>query len=101
MMTLGTAFLGNHFMQVLGDNFSWCVGRPSYRSTRDILMPCSSHAISNPDMESERRLLTQLAPEVSEDLVARLISAFHGLRQGYENGSLTYPYSLRGAHHIP
>lgn len=63
-------------------------------------MLCSSHAISNPDIESERRLLTQLAPEVSEDLVARLINAFHDLRQGYEDGSLTYPYSLRGAHHI-
>jgi hypothetical protein len=57
----------------------------------------SSHAISNPDIESERRLLTQLAPEVSEDLITRLISAFHDLRKGYENGSLTYPYSLRGA----
>lgn len=58
-----------------------------------------SHAISNPDLESERRLLTQLAPELSEDLVIRLISAFHDLRQGYESGSLSYPYSLRGAQH--
>ncbi|KAF8263236.1 AAA domain-containing protein [Lactarius quietus] len=72
----GYPFLGNHFMQVLGDNFS-------------------CHAISNPDLESERRLLTQLAPELSEDLVKRLIAAFHDLRQGYERGSLTYPYSLR------
>ena len=51
-------------------------------------------------MESERTLLTQLAPGVNEDLVARLISAFHDLRQGYEDGSLSYPYSLRGACHI-
>ncbi|KAH9164938.1 AAA domain-containing protein [Lactarius sanguifluus] len=72
----GYPFLGNHFMQVLGDNFS-------------------CHAISNPDLESERRLLTQLAPELSEDLIVRLIGAFHDLRQSYESGSLSYPYSLR------
>lgn len=72
----GYPFLGNHFMQVLGDNFS-------------------CHAISNPDLESERRLLTQLAPELSEELITRLIAAFHDLRQGYESGSLSYPYSLR------
>ncbi|KAI9450095.1 AAA domain-containing protein [Lactarius psammicola] len=54
-----------------------------------------NHAISNPDLESERRLLTQLAPELSEDLIIRLIGAFHDLRQSYESGSLSYPYSLR------
>ncbi|KAH8984497.1 AAA domain-containing protein [Lactarius hatsudake] len=72
----GYPFLRNHFMQVLGDNFS-------------------CHAISNPDLESERKLLTQLAPELSEDLIVRLIGAFHDLRQSYESGSLSYPYSLR------
>ncbi|KAH9010140.1 AAA domain-containing protein [Lactarius hengduanensis] len=72
----GYPFLGNHFMQVLGDNFS-------------------CHAISNPDFESERKLLTQLAPELSEDLIVRLIRAFHDLRQSYEGGTLSYPYSLR------
>ncbi|KAH9007354.1 AAA domain-containing protein, partial [Lactarius deliciosus] len=72
----GYPFLGNHFMQVFGDNFS-------------------CHAISNPDLESERKLLTQLAPELSEDLIVRLIGAFHDLRQSYEGGTLSYPYSLR------
>jgi hypothetical protein len=71
-----------------------------YCSGQEFLILGSSHVISNPDIESERKLLTQLAPEVNEDLVARLINAFHDLRQGYENGSLIYPYSLRGAHHI-
>ncbi|KAH9046612.1 AAA domain-containing protein [Lactarius hengduanensis] len=72
----GYPFLGNHFMQVLGDNFS-------------------CHAISNPDLQSERKLLTQLAPELSKDLIVRLIGAFHDLRQSYEGGTLSYPYSLR------
>jgi len=71
------AFLGNHFMQVLGENFS-------------------VHSVSNPDQLSERKLLQQLAPELDEDLLLRLVGAFHDLRAGYDAGTLTYPYSLRG-----
>lgn len=55
-----------------------------------------SHSVSNPDLESERRLLSQLAPELDEDLIRRLVGAFDDLRKGYVDGSLTYPYSLRG-----
>ena len=72
-----SAFLGNHFLQVLGDNFS-------------------CHAVTNPDMASERRLLAQLAPELSDDLILRLVAAFQDLRHAYDAGLLTYPYSLRG-----
>ncbi|KAJ2919670.1 hypothetical protein MD484_g680, partial [Candolleomyces efflorescens] len=72
----GYPFLGNHFLQVLGENFS-------------------AHSVSNPDQESERKLIGQLAPELSDDLVLRLVGAFHDLRKGYENGTLSYPYSLR------
>ncbi|KAH8112896.1 AAA domain-containing protein [Phellopilus nigrolimitatus] len=72
----GYPFLGNHFLQVLGDNFS-------------------CHSVSNPDMDSERRLLGQLAPEVSEDTLRRLVAAFQDLRRAYETGKLSYPYSLR------
>ncbi|KAI0943485.1 hypothetical protein AcW1_002637 [Taiwanofungus camphoratus] len=72
----GYPFLGNHFLQVLGDNFS-------------------CYAVTNPDMSSEKKLLLQLAPELGEDMISRLVSAFHDLRQAYDNGSLTYPYSLR------
>ena len=71
------AFLGNHFLQVLGDNFS-------------------CHSVSNPDQSSERTLLSQLAPGLSEDLIRRLVAAFQDLRKGYEEGKLGYPYSLRG-----
>ncbi|KAI0786986.1 AAA domain-containing protein [Abortiporus biennis] len=72
----GYPFLGNHFLQVLGDNFS-------------------CHSVSNPDMDSERKLLGQLAPELSQDMILRLVAAFQDLRKAYENGSLAYPYSLR------
>ncbi|KAK0223975.1 AAA domain-containing protein [Armillaria fumosa] len=72
----GYPFLGNHFLQVLGENFS-------------------PHSVPNPDQASERKLLEQLAPELSEDIIYRLVGAFQDLRVGYENGSLGYPYSLR------
>ncbi|TCD60876.1 hypothetical protein EIP91_009382 [Steccherinum ochraceum] len=72
----GYPFLGNHFLQVLGDNFS-------------------CHAVTNPDMDSERRLLSQLAPELDSDIILRLVAAFQDLRIAYEAGTLTYPYSLR------
>ncbi|KAH9924969.1 AAA domain-containing protein [Epithele typhae] len=72
----GYPFLGNHFLQVLGDNFC-------------------CHAVTNPDMASERRLLSQLAPQLSEDTILRLVAAFQDLRRAYDAGTLTYPYSLR------
>lgn len=72
------AFLGNHFLQVLGENFS-------------------AHSVSNPDQASERRILEQLAPELSQDMILRLVGVFHDLRKGYDSGVLSYPYSLRGA----
>ncbi|KAJ7860618.1 AAA domain-containing protein [Mycena olivaceomarginata] len=72
----GYPFLGNHFLQVLGETFS-------------------AHSVTNPDQESERTLLAQLAPEINEDLILRLVGAFHDLRKGYDAGTLNYPYSLR------
>uniref|UniRef100_A0A0W0GBJ0 ATPase dynein-related AAA domain-containing protein n=1 Tax=Moniliophthora roreri TaxID=221103 RepID=A0A0W0GBJ0_MONRR len=72
----GYPFLGNHFMQVLGENFS-------------------AYSVSNPDILSERKLLQQLAPEMDEDFTLRLVGVFHDLRAEYDNGTLSYPYSLR------
>ncbi|KAJ6597514.1 AAA domain-containing protein [Mycena vulgaris] len=72
----GYPFLGNHFLQVLGETFS-------------------AHSVTNPDQESERTLLGQLAPEIDEELILRLVGAFHDLRKGYDSGTLNYPYSLR------
>lgn len=53
--------------------------------------------MSNPDQESEHNLIGQLVPDLDKDLILRLIGAFHDLRKGYENGVLTYPYSLWGS----
>ncbi|KAJ7057255.1 AAA domain-containing protein [Mycena amicta] len=69
----GYPFLGNHFLQVLGETFS-------------------AHS---------RSLLAQIAPEMDNDLIFRLVGAFHDLRQGYDSGSLNYPYSLRELINLP
>lgn len=55
-----------------------------------------SHAVMNPDIQSERRLLSQLAPELDEDMMLALVGAFHDLREEFDAGTLTYPFSLRG-----
>ncbi|EIW79654.1 hypothetical protein CONPUDRAFT_137936 [Coniophora puteana RWD-64-598 SS2] len=72
----GYPFLGNHFLQVLGDAFS-------------------CHSVTNPDQASERKLISQLAPELDEDTILRLVGVFYDLRKSFESGELTYPYSLR------
>ncbi|KAI0036975.1 AAA domain-containing protein [Vararia minispora EC-137] len=72
----GYPFLGNHFLQVLGDNFSL-------------------HAIANPDLDSELRLLAQLAPLLPDETLRRLVGAFQDLRRAHADGALAYPYSLR------
>lgn len=50
----------------------------------------ASHSVTNPDMQSERRLLAQLAPEMDEDMIRRLVAAFQDLRRGYDEGSRTH-----------
>ncbi|KAF8830095.1 hypothetical protein HHX47_DHR2000623 [Lentinula edodes] len=72
----GYPFLGNHFLQVLGESFS-------------------PYAVSNPDQASERKLLQQLAPDMDEDMILRFVGAFADLRKEYEMGKVGYPYSLR------
>lgn len=77
----GFPFLGNAFLEVLGEGFS-------------------CYAVGNPDVESEVRLLMQAAPSVEEKLIRRLDLAFHDLRHAFDAGLVTYPYSLRELLHI-
>ncbi|KAK4055403.1 hypothetical protein OIO90_003241 [Microbotryomycetes sp. JL221] len=72
----GNGFLGNNFTRVLGDHFA-------------------PYAVANPDVSSEQKVLSQLAPELSEDLLRSLVAAFADLRTAFENGTLAYPFSLR------
>ncbi|ETN04638.1 hypothetical protein PPTG_14469 [Phytophthora nicotianae INRA-310] len=74
----GFPFLGNNFFREIGDIFA-------------------SHAIDNPDEESELALLIAYAPSVSIDILRRLCRAFAELRELVENGTITYPYSTREA----
>lgn len=72
----GFPFLGNPFLRVLGDAFS-------------------TFAISNPDLESETRVLSQLAPDLDAELLRKLAAAFGDLRKSFESGKISYPFSLR------
>uniref|UniRef100_M4B1C1 VWFA domain-containing protein n=1 Tax=Hyaloperonospora arabidopsidis (strain Emoy2) TaxID=559515 RepID=M4B1C1_HYAAE len=74
----GFPFLGNNFFREIGDIFA-------------------SHAIENPDEESELALLTAYAPNVPADILRQLCKAFAELRDLVENGTITYPYSTREA----
>ncbi|UZJ54566.1 hypothetical protein CBS101457_003886 [Exobasidium rhododendri] len=77
----GFPFLGNSFLEVLGEGFS-------------------CYAVGNPDLASEVRLLQQAAPSVEEGLIRNLDLAFHDLRDAFDAGLITYPYSLRELLHI-
>lgn len=77
----GFPFLGNAFLEVLGEGFS-------------------CYAVGNPDLESEVRLLQQAAPSVDEKLIRKLDLAFHDLRDAFDAGLVSYPYSLRELLHI-
>ncbi|GAA6044030.1 hypothetical protein JCM8097_004313 [Rhodosporidiobolus ruineniae] len=72
----GWPFLGNAFVDSIGDHFS-------------------TYAIANPDVESELRVLRQLAPELPEELLRSLVLAFQELRVEFEKQTISYPFSLR------
>lgn len=55
----------------------------------------SCFAVGNPDVHSEERVLSQLAPDLDPLLVRSLVAAFGDLRAAFEDGSLAYPFSLR------
>ncbi|KAF1335695.1 Von willebrand factor a domain-containing protein 8, partial [Globisporangium splendens] len=74
----GFPFLGNNFFREIGDVFA-------------------SHAIENPDEESELALLKAYAPNVPVDILRRLCKAFAELRELVDKGVITYPYSTREA----
>lgn len=55
----------------------------------------SCHAVDNPSYESEVSLLKQYGPNVSEDIILRLVRAFGELRTMADTGIVQYPYSTR------
>ena len=72
----GFPFLGNDFFAVLGDLIS-------------------VHPIDNPDPLSEIEMLRMYAPNVAENVLTKLVSAFGSLRQLSDQGLISYPYSTR------
>ena len=53
--------------------------------------------VHNPDPESERGLLKGYAPDVSDDVIERLVRCFEALRGLAVEGDISYPYSTREA----
>ncbi|KAJ3144684.1 von Willebrand factor A domain-containing protein 8, partial [Irineochytrium annulatum] len=72
----GFPFLGNDFYREIGDVFA-------------------THCVENPDQASELSLLRNYAPDLAEDVLLRLTSAFHDLRRLVDEGLINYPYSTR------
>lgn len=72
----GFPFLGNDFFGALGDLFS-------------------THAVDNPSVENEIKLLKQYGPHVDEKVIQKLVNAFGELRNMADQGLVSYPYSTR------
>ena len=51
--------------------------------------------IDNPDVNSERALITSYCPSMDPGVLDALASAFGELRRMTEQGVLSYPYSTR------
>ena len=74
----GFPFLGNDFFREVGDCFS-------------------AHAVSNPDLKSEKLLLKSYAPKTSDAIIDKLASSFADLRKLSDSGDIAYPFSTREA----
>ncbi|WAR13926.1 VWA8-like protein [Mya arenaria] len=72
----GFPFLGNDFFGAMGDIFS-------------------CHGIDNPDKASEMAMLRQYGPDVSEQVLEKLVLSFGELRNMADQGLIAYPYSTR------
>jgi von Willebrand factor A domain-containing protein 8 len=77
----GYPFMGNDFFSTIGDVFS-------------------CHPIDNPGFDSEMAILQQAAPTVHKTLLTKLVKSFGDLRQAFDDGLITYPYSLRELLHV-
>uniref|UniRef100_A0A1I7YH63 VWFA domain-containing protein n=1 Tax=Steinernema glaseri TaxID=37863 RepID=A0A1I7YH63_9BILA len=72
----GFPFLGNDLFGVLGDLLS-------------------VHIVDNPSRAEECSMLRKYGPDVSEDKLNKLVSAFDELRMLADSAQLSYPYSTR------
>lgn len=55
----------------------------------------SCHAVDNPSIESELKLLENYGPNVPKNTVNKIVKAFSVLRAMADQGTVTYPYSTR------
>ncbi|ESL05510.1 hypothetical protein TRSC58_06839 [Trypanosoma rangeli SC58] len=67
-------------------------GNDFYRECGDLF---ASYVMGNPDALSQLRVLKAYGPNIPDGLLVRLIGAFQCLQKSFEEGHLTYPFSLR------
>ncbi|RNF26831.1 putative heat shock protein HslVU, ATPase subunit HslU [Trypanosoma conorhini] len=67
-------------------------GNDFYRECGDLF---ASYVMGNPDALSQLRVLKAYGPSIPDALLVRLIGAFQRLQESFEEGHLTYPFSLR------
>eukprot|EP00066_Takifugu_rubripes_P009279 XP_003976079.1 PREDICTED: von Willebrand factor A domain-containing protein 8 isoform X1 [Takifugu rubripes] len=72
----GFPFLGNDFFGAMGDIFS-------------------CHSVDNPKPTAELSMLKQYGPDVPEATLRKLVAVFGELRSMADQGTITYPYSVR------
>nr|XP_039272426.1 von Willebrand factor A domain-containing protein 8-like isoform X1 [Styela clava] len=72
----GFPFLGNDFFAAMGDVFS-------------------CHAVDNPSVESELKMLQQYGEDVPVHILKKLVASFGELRDMADQGLISYPYSTR------
>ncbi|KAI9184411.1 hypothetical protein H9P43_003464 [Blastocladiella emersonii ATCC 22665] len=75
----GWPFMGNDFIGAIGDVFSWYV----------------NHPVDNLDAASELAVLRKAAPSLAESTLKSLVAAFQELRVAFDEGTVSYPFSLR------
>lgn len=55
----------------------------------------SCHAVDNPSIESELKMLQQYGEDVPEYILRKLVVSFGELRDMADQGLISYPYSTR------
>ena len=78
-----------------------CIGHPIHSILGVIftsidLLSFSCHAIDNPSMRSEIKMLRQYGPNVPEETLSRLVKAFSELRAMADDGQIQVSFDLIG-----
>ncbi|KAG0140334.1 hypothetical protein CROQUDRAFT_674710 [Cronartium quercuum f. sp. fusiforme G11] len=90
----GFPFLGHHFINLIGDGFNfYCIKNPDLESEIELITQLLKN--NNKIKEHEKNGIFNVTNEKQKIIVRRLVNVFDKLRKSFENGLITYPFSLR------